>query len=476
MIGKPPFDGNSQLQLFQNVLNFTELRFPEGSLKVLHPDFVELCRSLLRRNPVERLTFEEFFNHRFLKDPGVAVDAQLSASISRAESPILTDVHRPQLLYEHQLKAPDESLKQGCSSVNDDERDFRKVHGGISGTKDNYAAMQSTSTGKPKELIEVDPYPSNQIRVADSLESIEREYVLVHSNFASMEILTSSLGPSLKESSNSKACSLTPKNSEDQRMPIGPDVKENTSWSEMDQSTASGAPYVVREAHRLTVLHPSTRLQLLHQYVGALSDLAQEKLNAGCFMESFSVELIILAIWKEALSVCNSWLGLSRKGSDVPESSSGNETAGKGASSSSETDATTDISNPSSASIWAEQGFVLAYDRTEKLSKYLQDLDGRAEMPDAMEIIYQTALVTGRNGAADELIGNQESAATMYSKALLLFSFIVAEAPSLALNPPFSLAPDNKQQIVKYIRSLESRLSRSQMPKPRSKHLRFGTK
>ena len=92
-------------------------------------------------------------------------------------------------------------------------------------------------------------------------------------------------------------------------------------------------------------------------------------------MESFSVELIILAIWKEILQVCSSWLLSSREGSDLPGSSSGNETPREGASSSSETYAM-DFTNPSSASMWAEHGFILAYNRTEKLSNDLQDVDG----------------------------------------------------------------------------------------------------
>lgn len=39
------------LQLFQNILASTELHFPSKILKELHPDCVDLCRSLLRRNP-----------------------------------------------------------------------------------------------------------------------------------------------------------------------------------------------------------------------------------------------------------------------------------------------------------------------------------------------------------------------------------------------------------------------------------------
>nr|GMC81748.1 serine/threonine-protein kinase ATG1c isoform X1 [Ipomoea batatas] len=63
--GKTPFIGNDQLQLLQNIVKSTGLQFPSNA-KDLSDECRDLCRKLLRRNPVERLTFEEFFNHPFL--------------------------------------------------------------------------------------------------------------------------------------------------------------------------------------------------------------------------------------------------------------------------------------------------------------------------------------------------------------------------------------------------------------------------
>eukprot|EP00252_Welwitschia_mirabilis_P016590 TRINITY_DN3663_c0_g1_i2.p1 TRINITY_DN3663_c0_g1~~TRINITY_DN3663_c0_g1_i2.p1 ORF type:complete len:352 (+),score=72.66 TRINITY_DN3663_c0_g1_i2:691-1746(+) len=62
--GKTPFSGSNQLQLMQNILKSNELQFPPDVN--IHPYCRDLCRGLLRQNPVERLTFEEFFNHKFL--------------------------------------------------------------------------------------------------------------------------------------------------------------------------------------------------------------------------------------------------------------------------------------------------------------------------------------------------------------------------------------------------------------------------
>ncbi|KAL9229039.1 hypothetical protein vseg_004555 [Gypsophila vaccaria] len=442
VIGKPPFNGNSQFQLFQNILRSTELRFPEGALLVLHADCVELCRTLLRQNPVERLTFEEFFNHKFLTDTRVS---KSSSRISRDGVSALTDGQMLRSQQEDKLKTTDRSLKCG-SSMDAGQREARKDHYGTSGYQDSYAVSKDNL----RQSMEENPQSS----IADSLDAIEREYILVHSNFASMEILTSSLGTSLKESSNTRPCVPASKN-DDQQVRI---MKEQTErWN---------ARCMLREAEGLSALHPSARLQLLHQYLDALSDLAQEKFDGGFILESFSVELVVLALWKEAFQICSSWQS-SRRDSNATDSSSGNESSGNAdASSSSGAPNNTDFTDPSSMSLWAEQGFILAFDRTEKLSKYLQDVDGAAKMPDAIEIIYQTALAAGRDGAADQLIGNRDSASMMFSKALLLFSFIVAEAPSLPLNPPFSLSAEVKQQILKYIKSLESHLNHSQISQP----------
>ncbi|CAN7011105.1 unnamed protein product, partial [Brassica oleracea var. botrytis] len=65
--GTTPFTGNSQLQLLQNILRSTGLQFP-ADCRDLSLDCIDLCQKLLRIDPVERLTFEEFFNHPFLSD------------------------------------------------------------------------------------------------------------------------------------------------------------------------------------------------------------------------------------------------------------------------------------------------------------------------------------------------------------------------------------------------------------------------
>ncbi|XVF33067.1 hypothetical protein REPUB_Repub17cG0136500 [Reevesia pubescens] len=471
--GKPPFDGNNQLQLFQNILRSTELQFPEGSLDELHPDCVDLCRSLLRHNPVERLTFREFFNHKFLRESSKKVDVDLESSLLQSKSMVVqfdssASEKKSQLLPEHPMDASNRNLKSASSSGRGTVLHTNE-HGCSSTVKDAHGAMPLILCDNKGKSVD-NQCSSDQPRVADSMESIEKEYVLVNPHSTSMDTFSYYLETSLPDYSTSRLLTCQAKKS-DQKSEVSVETKDaaGTSASSAkisqfqgsDPQATSSESAILREVQRLSILHPSTRLQLLHQYVQAITELAQEKYDAGLFLESFSVELVVLAIWKKAVQICSSWM-TSAAENELPGSSSVNEPTNiqSSADSSPNSGYNVDLSRPSSACICAEQGFIVAYDRAEKLSYHLQDMDATAEMPDAMEIIYQKALTIGTSGAVDEYMENKGSAAASYSKAMLLLSFIEGEAVNLPLNPPFSLTPANKKRIQTYINNLQTHQSR----------------
>ncbi|KAJ6343889.1 hypothetical protein OIU76_005605 [Salix suchowensis] len=456
--GKPPFDGNSQYQLFQNILTSTELRFPQGALEELHPDCVDLCRGLLRRNPVERLTFKEFFNHKFLGDPMLLVSAK-SSPLPQVKSAVVQF---------------DASASDSWSYLeHDNPTVLAKVHNrneSVHGSLPNivHDRMGKSADGSQSML--------DKLRVADLMESIEKDYVIVNHHCASVENLSYYLETSLHDSSTSKASVYLPqKNNQDTA--VATQIKEFTGSSvgsannpEVHGSeplNVSCVPTILREAQGLPILHPSIKLQFLNQYAQAIAELAQEKYDAGMFLESFSVELVVLAIWKKALEICSHWVA-SSGGSKLHESSSANATALVYGG----TDLTPpaigklEFTEPSSARKWAEKGFVLALDHAEKLSNSLRDMDAAAVMPDAMELIFQKALAAGTSGAVDEFVENKDGADISYSKAMLLLHFITEEATYLPLNPPFSLTSANRKRIQSYIINLRSRRSHFSMSQP----------
>ncbi|XP_021822669.1 serine/threonine-protein kinase ATG1a isoform X2 [Prunus avium] len=444
--GKPPFDGNCQLQLFQNILTSTGVRFPQGALEELHADCVDLCRSLLRQNPVERLSFTEFFNHKFLREASQPESAPQNVEHTSVLSPLISMV------------------EQSNSSVSDKRKMSQKKDcGSTSSTRSVQGLEQDVACDRLRKSINQDPNIQDHLRVSDSMESIEKDYVMVNPHFASMESFSYYLETSLQLKSTTRASisgskqndhdiSVAKKTEEQATSSIG--VESSQTCGSAKSSTSCGSTLLL-EVQGLSILHPSTRLHLLHQYAQVLADLSQEKDNAGLFLDSFSVQLVVLAIWKKALQICSTW----SEAKELPEGSSANESScvQGGAGLSPNASGSVDFSRPSSVSMWAEQGFIGAFDRAEKLSYRIQDMDGAAEVPDAMEIIFQKALEVGKSGAVDEYMENKGSAEALYSKAMLLLSFIAGEATSLPLHPPFSLTPANKKRIQQYIVNLESR-------------------
>ncbi|GAV76925.1 Pkinase domain-containing protein [Cephalotus follicularis] len=461
--GRPPFDGNNQMQLFQNILASTELQFPQGALEELHPDCVDLCRSLLRQNPVQRLTFKEFFNHKFLGEPRPVVNAEQSSLLPQMKSkveqfnsfPSNKSDKSPQWHSGHPMNSSRRNL-ESSSSAHSNMLAHGKELGSASNTKRVQLVIPNTEF--------------DTVKVADSMESIEKEYVLVNANFDSMENFSYYLEPSLQDS-------ICPSKKNAWDLAIAVQTKE---WDATSTGGAgspqihvsvplpiSPASTILTEVQGLSILHPSTRLRLFHQYVQAFAELAQEKYNAGLFLESFSVDLVILAIWKKAVQICGSWMAYTLGNVHGSSSTTGSTVVQSGTGPLILED-NIDFSNPSSVCIWAEQGFIAAYDHAEKLSYHLIDMNAATEMPDVMEIIYQKGLDLGKIGAVDEYI-NKGSADVSYSKAMLMLSFIVGEATSLPLNPPLSLNPDNKKQIENYIINLESRRSHFLMSQPSPK-------
>ncbi|TYG44019.1 hypothetical protein ES288_D11G064400v1 [Gossypium darwinii] len=69
--GLPPFHGRTSVQLLQNIKSSTCLPFSKLFLPRLHPDCVDMCSRLLSVNPVDRLSFQEFYQHRFLRKKGM---------------------------------------------------------------------------------------------------------------------------------------------------------------------------------------------------------------------------------------------------------------------------------------------------------------------------------------------------------------------------------------------------------------------
>ena len=68
MVGKPPFRASNHVELLRKIERGDDkLKFPEDAL--LSDSMKKLIRGLLKRGPVERMSFRDFFNNTVVKDP-----------------------------------------------------------------------------------------------------------------------------------------------------------------------------------------------------------------------------------------------------------------------------------------------------------------------------------------------------------------------------------------------------------------------
>lgn len=123
--------------------------------------------------------------------------------------------------------------------------------------------------------------------VSDSMESIEKDYVMVNSHFASMESFSYYLEHSLQLDSTTRA-SIGASKQKDHGIPRVIKTEELSANSVGVGSSqtrgsaivpASCASTLLLEVQGLSILHPSTRLHLLHQHAEVLADLSQEKVR-----------------------------------------------------------------------------------------------------------------------------------------------------------------------------------------------------
>lgn len=119
------------------------------------------------------------------------------------------------------------------------------------------------------------------------MESIEKDYVMVNSHFASMESFSYYLESSLQLDFTTRASTCAAKQ-KDHDIPAVMKTEElaagsvgaaNSGTRESVIVPASCASTLLLEVQGLSILHPSTRLHLLHQHAQVLADLSQEKVS-----------------------------------------------------------------------------------------------------------------------------------------------------------------------------------------------------
>ncbi|KAG2380891.1 Serine/threonine-protein kinase [Vigna angularis] len=507
--GRTPFTGNNQIQLLQNILKSTELQFP-SDCPSLSFECKDLCQKLLRRNPVERLTFEEFFNHPFLSQKQREQDDEplRSRSSSRLVGGFFSTVSDPLRRTEENYQEDclpfilddDSGGPEGSPSFSRKKSSIKSTYGfdlnskldkaeSTSPISNNFNSnsgfrtmtQRSQNTNRrldnrnisrnltdplesPEQMF-ANPYP----KVTDSLENIDQEYVLVPG--PPIDVSSSSVGASRPSHTPYRSGSLPQESSSTITRPSAPMPIVGAHTNSMYQVGSSGsqdsAPGTSLGSMDIGDEQPSahcmTRVKSLQQCASAITELVNEKMEAGKHLEAFSIQLVILAIWKQALHICHTQAASAMEGSPNQETSRYRKSASrKHGSPDSEECLDGNTLWPKDILSKIESEFLREFEHAEELAKTIEP--GSTEMPDAMETIFQSALAFGRHGGVEELMGDMESAAALYSKAVRLLVFLLVEGPSLILNPPFSLTNSDRYRLRNYIDILNNRqgYSRSQ--------------
>ncbi|CAH8265103.1 unnamed protein product [Arabidopsis lyrata] len=505
--GRTPFTGNSQIQLLQNIIRSTGLHFP-GDCRDLSLDCIDLCQKLLRRNPVERLTFEEFFNHPFLSDRqsydfsrsrlGLrTMDGFLSSGSSPSRNmeessqddclPFLLDYDSsgpegsPSYLKKtssmksssgfkvdtkiERKEAESSPLKyteftSGYSSV-DQKVENNRFRFETQINSDRRNRREPTGLTDSRSLIA----PGG---VDDSQDSMDQDFVLVSGPPVDMPSSSSSSSKpyNFPFKSQSPPVELFNRSiSSTAPMPIiGATGNSIGRFGSLDSqnsapSTSHGS-LDLGDAFEQPSTHSLTRIRSLRKCAASIAELVHERIESDKHLEAFSIQLAILAIWKQALHICHTQAISGLEGSPSQDINKLRSSSLKHDTHSS--DKVTDLSHDGSEEISSQiqRQFIQEIELAEELAKSIEP--GNIKMPDAMETIFEAALDLGKLGGVKEVMGDIENAGNQYSKAVRLLVFLLIEAPTLIMNPPLSLTNSVRYRLRTYIDFLSRRLKHLQ--------------
>ncbi|CAL9246465.1 unnamed protein product [Arabidopsis halleri] len=486
--GRTPFTGNSQIQLLQNIIRSTELHFP-ADCRDLSTDCKDLCQKLLRRNPVERLTFEEFFHHPFLSDK-----QSYDFTRSRLDSRTMNDFHSSGSSPSRNME---EISQEDCLPFFLDD-DSSGPEGSPSSLKHTFSMKSSygfsverreaaSSPLKNMELTsgysrvthraETNNFKFESHRLSDrsqfkpsslpdsrslstqgrgdSPDPMDQDYVLISG--PPVDIPSSSFGSpkpfNYPFKSHSPPVEFSKRNVTTLTAPMqiaGATGNNISRFGSLEsQNSIPGASHGsldLVDAFEQPSTNSLTRIRSLQKCAAAVAELVNERGENGKHLEAFSIQLVILAIWNQALHICHTQAVSGIEGSLPPDINRVRR----------------NISHEGSEKLLSQiqKEFVQEVERAEELAKFVES--DNTKMPDAMEIILQAALALGISGGVDEVMGDAENAGNLYSKAVRLLVFLVVEAQTLILNPPLTLTNSVRYRLRTYIDSLIARLKHLQ--------------
>ncbi|CAL8462240.1 g1771 [Coccomyxa elongata] len=495
VVGKPPFNGANHVALLRNIER-QEAVVPAALVKSLSTSCVSLLHGLLRRNPVERMTFEEFFTHPFLRSgsasPSSCNSSSSSSLVSSAEpSPVKGPTREAAAPVEaqtakevHQLPVgPDENLpflldddpgKAGEQQKT--ELTFAPVPAppplsieptnhtvqwyqpdapliSIPYRSDTGLRQSPTSTGRSGPSVLMPSTPQPQHNALGNLLDDEDEYVIID-------------GPSPFNSTHGSLPRRSATHSGQGSLAQGPSTPGSTppvhkgSLMRMQAShyhplqgsrsgpeqphMASSISQAAAPASSMLFSAGMSRPEVLVRSARILESLAATKQAGGAPQDALSIRLLTVQVLEAALNAMadSGRLQDGRTSSMQQGSGASRDGSGRG--------------GLTPERVCAELKAIVER-AEESATATTEAMEADEQLPDPWELTYRAALALAKGAAVDELLGNATASMRSYVKAGTLLYFIFGEAPHLNLEPKPDLPRNERLRLQRYTAAIAAR-------------------
>jgi serine/threonine-protein kinase ULK/ATG1 len=151
MVGKPPFRASNHVELLRKIeKNEDKIRFPEGL--AISTDMKALIRALLKRNPIERMSYESFFAHPVVSGPipGLVGEDKPREKIAEGLATRISKT-RPSESFASSSKAPQSELAGSPHSEYPSERTGSRTNSRPISVAESSRTPPTTSAGENRQ-------------------------------------------------------------------------------------------------------------------------------------------------------------------------------------------------------------------------------------------------------------------------------------------------------------------------------------
>ena len=477
LVGRPPFSGQNPMQLLRVIERSGGAKIPGAVARTLSPECVALLGGLLRKDPVERMSFEEFFAHPFFDEPEEAGEAAAGAGrgffSSREERAaggagvrIRDDATPREGKDDERRESRDAAGRpETRSDAEGGEASDGASSGGAGGGGERFSAtaanapprLRSVAKGaggpalvsacaarvrdaakiaaaaggawlgssplarKTASLLGTSPGRGGggEARGGRRREALPGTELLegtdAEGTNSGYVLVDAGVGPERDEETPAKCGDETPAERGDEK----PAEKSGANARAVAAATPSPFPPSSALAPPLS---PATRAWVLRRAAAIMRDAAAEFWDRGRRADAVAASLTSLSALRRAVAVANARAAEAaarRRAADAAGDAPGAEAA------------TRDVAAAEEDAARSRAGFEAARRRAERAAEALREDEkkrmSRTLLPDGAALAYEAALRFGRAGAAEELVGNAAAAADAYAAAETLLAFVRSE-------------------------------------------------